>query len=165
MTADLTPRMLPSDARRLRSELSAGDRAWRAGWEAAKRDRWWRRVPTTAWVVGGLVALWVLVLHRPHPLRFLVAFAATFGALCLLPVLVTVHAVHTIVVQHKVHRSWRRTAWLSAVWGAGLGGIQPAPFLPAPSPGPRLPSVSVQPWLAQVPVGADLARSAAQVTP
>jgi hypothetical protein len=52
----MTP-MLPTDARRLRSELAADDRAWRLGYEAGRRDRWWRRVPEVAWIAAAFAAL------------------------------------------------------------------------------------------------------------
>jgi hypothetical protein len=123
MNADLAPRMTATDARRLRSELSADDRAWRAGFEAGRRDRWWRKVPMTAWVVGGLVALWALSLRRPHPLAFLFAFLATFAALLLLPVFVVIHGFHGIIFDRRVHHSNERTVVLCSAWGFAVLGV------------------------------------------
>jgi hypothetical protein len=119
--------ILPTDARRLRSELAADDRAWRLGYEAGKRDRWWRRAPEAAFIAaafGSLVALWVLALRRRASAWLLVgAVLATALAVAVGLVAVPTLAAVSIVRQHRRWHSWRRTGLLAGSWLAGFGAL------------------------------------------
>jgi hypothetical protein len=108
----------------LRTELAPQDQAWRLGYEAGRRDHWWRKVPEVAWIAGGLATLWALTRsHRAHPLLRIVAFygllLAARPAIVLSPVLAAI----SIVRQHRRRHDWRRTGLLAGSWLGGFSAV------------------------------------------
>jgi hypothetical protein len=108
----------------LRTELAPQDQAWRLGYEAGRRDHWWRKVPEVAWIAGGLATLWALTRsHRAHPFLRIVALygllLAAWAAIVLSPVLAALSIFH----QHRRRHDWRRTGLLTGSWLLGFGAV------------------------------------------
>jgi FtsH-binding integral membrane protein len=104
--------LTPTDARQLRSDLHAQDRAWRAGFEAGLREH--HRLV----VVGLILAAVVLLRRHLHPvLGLLFALALLF---VLWPLVAVVLAVEVTRREQRRWHSWRRTLALGATWATGM---------------------------------------------